>query len=63
MLIGGGYILCYKIPQKPPFSKDSLNLLISLILHDKDRLYLLGMKIAVGSMTMISELRRGIEQD
>ncbi len=52
-----------KCPKKRLFSKDSLNLLIPLILHNKARFCLLGMKIAMGSMTMVSELRRGIEQD
>ena len=48
-----------KYPKKPPFSKDSINLLIFLILHDKARFCLSGMKLAIGSMTMVSELRRG----
>jgi len=52
-----------KCPKKPPFSSGSLNLLIYLILHDKDRFYPSGMKIAKRPMTMVSKLRRGIEQD
>ncbi len=35
-----------KCPKKSLFSMDGLNLLISLILHDKIRFYPLGMKIA-----------------
>jgi hypothetical protein len=50
-----------KCPKKPLFSKDGLNLLISLILHDKARFCPLGMKIAERPMIMVSELRRGIE--
>ena len=52
-----------KCPKKSPFSRDGLNLFISLILHDKARFCPLGMKIAKRPMTMVSELRRGIEQD
>lgn len=52
-----------KCPKKSRFSRDGLNLLISLILHDKARFCLSGMKLAIGSMIMVSELRRGIEQD
>ena len=52
-----------KCPKKRSFSKDSLNLLISLILQDKVGFYPLGMKIAKRPMIMVSELRRGIEQD
>lgn len=52
-----------KCPKKSLFSMDGLNLLISLILHDKIRFYPLGMKIAKRPMIMVSELRTGIEQD
>jgi hypothetical protein len=52
-----------KCPKKSRFSRDGLNLLISLILQDKTRCCLSGMKLAMGSMTMVSELRTGIEQD
>lgn len=52
-----------KCPKKSRFSRDGLNLLISLILHDKARFCPSGMEIAKRSMTMVSELRRGIEQD
>jgi hypothetical protein len=62
-LIAGDHILRYKMPQKSPFSRGGLKLLISLILHDKARFCPSGMKIAERPMTMVSELRRGIEQD
>ena len=52
-----------KYPKKRLFSKDSLNLLISMILHDKIWFCLLGMKIAKMPMIMVSELRKDIEQD
>lgn len=52
-----------KCPKKHPFPSGNLNLLIYLILHDKDRFYPSGMKIAKRPMTMVSKLRRGIEQD
>ena len=52
-----------KCPKKRSFSKDSLKLLISLILQDKALFYPLGMKIAERPMTIVSELRRRIEQD
>jgi len=58
-----GHKLCYKMPQKESAFWNSLNLRISLILHDKDRFYPSGMKIADRPMTMVSELRRGIELD
>jgi len=50
-----------KCPKKRPFLRDGLNLLISLILHDKTGFCLSGMKLAERPIIMVSELRRGIE--
>ena len=47
-----------KCPKKSPFSRGDLNLLISLILHDKARFYPSGMKLATESTAMSSKLRR-----
>ena len=63
MLIPGDHILCYKMPQKMSFFRDGLNLRISLILHDKDRFHPSGMKLAKRPKAVVSESRRGIEQD
>ena len=63
MLMAHGHALCYKMPQKESIFREGLNLVISLILHNKALFHPLGMKIAERSMTMVSELRRGIEQD
>ena len=63
LLMAHGHLLCYKMPQKESIFREGLNLVISLILHNKALFHPLGMKIAERSMTMVSELRRGIEQD